>query len=244
MKTKLQKIVARFKKNLEEVETLLTFDEQIRGLCLKALKKAQKGLDASRVSNPHFSVDREIEIIERFHLDEFLKRNYRIMYNQCIVLMVSYLSSTLEDIFKAAFTEKLNSGNLGDLESEELKLTLGELLFDDLGDVFIQKKDGISFQDMKSTLRSFKDYIGTPSIERNEVINNIILAQAMRHCIVHSGCIISNKTIGQLRDAKRTVMLDIRKDQQVQFSEEEVRQVKQDMLSFVNRLSKHILEVC
>lgn len=158
--------------------------------------------------------------------------------------MISYFSSALEDIFKEAFNARLNGTDLGKLGSEEFKITLGQLQSGDIADVFVQKKDDISFQDMKSTLRSFESYIGLPHTERSEVIDNIILAQAMRHCIVHNGCIVNNKTMNQLRGAdKRTVKLGIKKDEYVQFSEEEVRQIKGDMLSFVKLLSDYVLEV-
>ena len=158
------------------------------------------------------------------------------MYNQCIVLLVSYFSSTVEDIFKEAFYARLKSGNPGNLESEEFKITVGQLLYGNISDVFVQKNSDINFQNMRSTLRSFEKYIELPEIEQDRAVHNIILAQIMRHCIVHSGCIITNQAIGRLKGAdKRTIMPAscIVENKRIWFSEEDVRQIKEDMLSFV-----------
>lgn len=245
MENKLNSIIESFEGNLGKVETLLTFDRFLQEFCLIGLRKAKKGLDSFGNQNDRFSVDNTISQIEQIRGNASMKMNYEIMHNQCIVLMVSYFSSVLEDIFKEAFRAILNSGNLGKLESEEFKITVGQLHSGDIAEVFIQKKNDISFQDMQSTIRSFRDYIGISQIERGEVVDNIILAQAMRHCIVHDGCVINNKTVRQLQNAdKRTVKPDIEKDQHVQFAEKEVRQIKEDMLTFVNLLSKTVLKVC
>ncbi len=242
MESRLKHITDSFEVNLDKIETLLIFDRVLQNLCLTGLGKAKKGLDNFGNKNDRFSVDSTITMVEKIRDNESMKPSYQVMHNQCIVLMVSYFSSALEDIFKEAFNSKLNSEELGKLESEEFKITIGQLKTGDIADVFIQKKDDVNFQDMQSTLRSFKNYIGIPNIDRNEVTDNIILAQAMRHCIVHYGCTVNNKTIGQLRGAeKRTVKTTVEKDTYVQFSEEEVRQIKADMLSFVNLLSGHVL---
>jgi len=242
MEDALKHVIASFEWNLDKIETLLSFDEVIQQFCLAGLKRAKSGLDR-HVTNPNFSVDRQIEMIERIRQNDSLKPSYQIVYNQCIVLLVSYFSSAVEDIFKKAFSAKLKSGNLGKLATEEFKISVEQLVSEEWADVFVQKKDDINFQDMKSTLRSFENYLGCPEIKRTQTINNIILAQAMRHCIVHNGCAVNSRTMNQLRDATpRTIKTDICDRTTVQFNEDEVRQVKADMLSFVRLLSKKVLE--
>ena len=52
-------------------------------------------------------------------------------------------------------------------------------------ELLIAKHD-ISFQDMQSIARTFKDYVGV-SVLRGSTMNDVIVAQAYRNAIVHAG---------------------------------------------------------
>lgn len=238
MENRLNAILNNFRTNTERIDSLLSFDELVQQICLSGLRKAKKGLERCNAQNhPSFSVDNQISLIERIRENESLVSHYQVMYNQCVVLLVSYFSSAVEDIFKETMKDRLERGSLTKIEDEEIKVTISQFKTGDIAEIFVQKKDDINFQDMRSTLRSFEEYLGFQKTERDEIIDNIILAQAMRHCIVHNGCKINSKCIRQLRDAnKRTLKTDLHDNDEIQFNEDEVHTIKMNMLDFINRL--------
>lgn len=238
MKEQLLKILANFKGNTERIKDLLAFDELVQAICLSALKKAQKGLQGREIEkHPSFRIDSLVQQIEKIRDNDSLQPHYRVMYNQCIVLLVSYFSSAVEDVFRVVLSDKISQNNLGSLKNEEIKITLEQYCEDKVVDIFLDKKD-INFQDMNSTRRSFEKYLDFEAFDRNAVMANIILAQAMRHCIVHSGCAVSRKAIAQLVEIKnRTLKANIQEYDTIQFTEEEVLKVKDDMLSFMIMLA-------
>ncbi|HZC81380.1 MAG TPA: hypothetical protein VE222_06610, partial [Nitrospiraceae bacterium] len=66
-------------------------------------------------------------------------------------------------------------------------------------ETFVRKTD-ISFQDMQSIARAFRDYVGFEPT-RNENVNDIVLGHACRHVIVHAGAVFDRKALGQVRSA-------------------------------------------
>ena len=217
----------------------MKFDEVIASFCLSALRKTDEGLKSiGRDNHPSFSVKPMIEQIERIRLHDSLQTNYEIIFNQCVVLLVSYFGSTIEDIFQEALKNKIDNKKLGKkLEDEEIKLTVGQLAYDrNIVNLFISKKD-ISFQDMQSIARAFKQYIGTDEIPRDKVVNNIILGQACRNCIVHDGSTANNKTIEQLKSAnQRDLKIDIKINEAIRFNEEEIKNIISSMMQYIDQL--------
>jgi hypothetical protein len=115
-------------------------------------------------------------------------------------------------------------------------------LRDALPELLVQSAD-ISFQDMQSIRKAFERYLGL-SIERDQVVNDIVLGQACRHVIVHSGGVADDKLIRQLRDAMpreiKTSRISV--GDSIQFSEEEVNSVAANMTKYIQKLSSQIEE--
>ena len=44
--------------------------------------------------------------------------------------LVSYFGSAIDDLFRAALQNKIHNKELGKLENEEIKLTVGQLVYD------------------------------------------------------------------------------------------------------------------
>jgi hypothetical protein len=149
------------------------------------------------------------------------------MFNQCVVLLVSYFASAVEDLFVACLSEKFN--NLKDAiadKDKDIKIPLGELLEsgfsldnESVAKLLVRKKE-ISFQDMQSIKREVEAYFKFQP-EKNEDTNNIILAQHCRHALVHYGGKANSKTIAQIKDARpRTVKQSITNGEEVNFTED------------------------
>jgi hypothetical protein len=106
-------------------------------------------------------------------------------------------------------------------------------------DLLVQAKD-ISFQDMQSIARSFKEYLDI-TIDRSEDVNDIILAQGCRHVIVHSGGEVGNRLIRQLSGAKpRKLKPILNVGESIQFSVEEVSQVAKSMLAYLEAVASQV----
>jgi hypothetical protein len=221
VRERLNQIKSNFADNVAIVEKLMKFDEAIASFCLSALRKTDDGLKSIGYDkHPSFSVKPMIKQIENIRDNDSLEHNYEIMFNQCVVLLVSYFGSAIEDLFGASLKYKIDNKELGKkLEGEEIKLTVGQLVYDkNIVDLFILKKD-ISFQDMQSISRAFVDYIGVDEIPRDKVVNNIILSTACRHGIVHDGSIANKKIMVQIKTANpRDLKEDIKFNEAIRFN--------------------------
>src|SRR5262249_15693475 len=98
-------------------------------------------------------------------------------------------------------------------------------------------KHDFGFQDMHSTMRAFRDY-ASRTLARDEIMNNIIAAQACRHVIVHAGGNVSERAVRQVSGAHpRTFRPVLTEGEKLTISRTEIDALKLDMLEFMRRLS-------
>jgi hypothetical protein len=159
----------------------------------QALKENQK------IDNPRLNGERTLKLLESIRENDSLRDRYQTIFNQAVVLLVSYFGSAVGDVFRLAIAEELAKKTNTRLLKEELRVTLLEALdaaedfTDAIPDLFVLKKD-ISFQDMQSIHRAFEDYVRI-QMERNEGVNNIIVGQACRHVIVHKASVVDDRLV-------------------------------------------------
>ncbi len=231
-----------FKGNVESVRKLVNFDDLIQKVYLDALKRAEEGLKKfGGEKHPSFSVENQIKSISNIRANKSLRPHYEVMLNQCVVLLVSYFASAVEDIFQFSLTRKIQNGQLSKLGTEEIKISLNELekidfeVLEHIGEIIVTKKD-ISFQDMQSIARAFNNYIDYEP-EKDKDVNNIILSQACRHSIVHSGGVINSKIARQISTAKpRDLKKDLKEREQLQFNADEIEIVATSMILYIDKL--------
>jgi hypothetical protein len=166
---------------------------------------------------------------------------YQAMFNQCVVLLVSYFDSALHTLFRQGVATALAAGAEVPAAEENLKISWRtvseaegdrEFLFADL---LISQHD-ISFQDMKSIGRAFKEQLKI-EIPRIPETNNVILGQAARHALVHAGGIVDPIMVRQVENAKpRTLMTKVIPESVIRFSPEEVRTLSTSMSAYVQRV--------
>ncbi|MBK6880026.1 MAG: hypothetical protein IPH91_07595 [Elusimicrobia bacterium] len=93
---------------------------------------------------------------------------------------------------------------------------------------------------MQSVSRAFKENLDI-SIERTSDVNDIILAQACRHAIVHSGAFADDQLVRQIAMAlPRTLKVDLKKNAKIQFTSEEVTKVSEMMIEYLKNLTRVI----
>ena len=106
-----------------------------------------------------------------------------------------------------------------------------------LADLLASKKD-ISFQDMQSIGRAFTAHFDI-EISRDATMNDIIVAQASRHAIVHAGGIVDRKMIGQLKNARpRQLKPNLKQDEKLEFTPAEIATAANAMRAYLDRVDE------
>jgi hypothetical protein len=229
-----------FGRNVESVHELVNFDRYVMEFAIERVEGLHRRL-AARDTNPMTNGEHALTALKNVRQNDSLRRNYAVIANQALVLLVSYFGSAVADIFRAAVPMAHAQRVSEKLRNEDLKLSLDELVRyasepESIGELFAAKKD-ISFQDMQSIVRAFDDYIDVKLL-RDVTVNNIVLGQACRHVIVHSGGVADRRCVHQLVSAKpRTLKLEIKVGDQIQFDTNELDSVAADMQSFIERLA-------
>ena len=237
--------IGTFDQNVQAVVRLMNFDRDIQDLTIGHLEKLHESLvSVQRIQNEQLNGRRTLEILRGIRSNDSLRPRYQLIFNQAVVLLVSYFGSTLSSLFRLAVARAI-AGSDKRVLSEDLTVEVAELLSrgdqiqEFLGDMLIQKKD-ISFQDMKSVGRAFKKYFGI-AIEKTDHVNNIILGQACRHAIVHDGGRANARTLRQIENATpRTLKPQIDENEQISFTPTEVEQLASDMRMYAVDLYEKI----
>ena len=116
---------------------------------------------------------------------------------------------------------------------------IGSELVDRAGELLASHRD-ISFQDMQSIGRAFRDYFNYEP-PKDECVNDIIMSQARRRVIVHSGGVVDRKMIAQVRSANpRNLKPAVREGELVQFSEGEIELVAGRMSQYLKELTNAV----
>jgi hypothetical protein len=173
--------------------------------------------------------------------NDSLRPQFETIFNQCDVLLVSYFGATTQDIFRACLPDRVSRSRDRKFLKQDLKITFADLQENDFdltirfADLFIDSRD-ISFQDMASINRAFAEFIGYDP-PRSDHVRNIVLAQACRHAIVHSGGVVDSRLVRQVSEATpRQVKSRIQEGEQIQFRPDEIEQVGASMLRYVDDL--------
>lgn len=233
--------LSTFKSNVAEVDRLINFDKEVLQVVTMTMEDLHGHLK-QKFADERLNGARALQVVKGIRNNETLRTKYQAIFNQAIVLLVSHFASALGEAFRAAVSINLESTKAENLFEEEIKLTVREMrerdwnLKGSVADLLIAKYD-FTFQDMASTVRAFKNFTNIVP-ERDEIMNNIIAAQACRHVIVHAGGRVGERTLKQVSGAKpRTLKSSLSHGEIVHFSAGEVDAVKNDMLVFVERLS-------
>lgn len=237
----MKNILKTFQGNIKRVDQLMEFDDAILSMIIRHLDKLKQLFEQQKLISPLRNVNKYLKIFKNIHRNESLRNYYETMYNQCVVLLVSYFATALEDIFKINLMEKIKKKNPGPIIDEKITLSLGDIkemdynLSEKIPDLFLAKND-LSFQDMKSVNRTFSTYFNYQH-DRNKILNNIILGQACRHIIVHSGSRITDRFKRQVKVANpRDLKKDLTGIKTIQFEPSEIKILAHSMNKYLEAL--------
>lgn len=246
MNHNLSEVEYRLENQLNSVKDLSNFDRKITDLCTNHLEKLNSRYRSAPFSttNQLYLCENTISAIKNIRTNDSLRMHYNTMHNQCIVLAVSFFTSALSDIFRYSVQRSSEIGTLP-ASNEDIKLSIKELqdlsfnLSAHVADIILKKKD-ISFQDMQSTVRVFESYLNI-KIPKDEVCNDVILAQASRHSIVHNHSLADEKFINQIRNAKpRSIKQDFKPNEPFHYTASEIEFVTFAMLLFIQNLNAQL----
>jgi hypothetical protein len=249
----LLEIEERFESQLKSIDELANFDRFVLDLCINHIETLNERLKNGppQITNQTYLAENTLSTIKTIRQNDSLRIQYQSIFNSCLVLQVSYFTSTLHDIFRQAFQRLAETNKLPEIK-DDLKLTFKELtdfsfnLTNNIGELILKKKE-ISFQDMQSICKAYKTYFDI-TIDKDQKCNTIILAQASRHAIVHALGKADEKFLRQISDAKpRDIKQNFSSNEDIKFSASELEFVKLAMLVFVQELrekfnSKYQLE--
>lgn len=243
MLNEYQQILNSFDSQINKILKISEFDRDILGQVIESLSELDERLASKGIDGSHFRPGFAISLLNSLYNHGHERARYKPIFNQSIVLLVSYFGSAIGDIFRASVSSLLqNPDNLKkNIARIELKFTLKELsilkfnLEEDVGELIIRKTD-ISFQDMQSIQRVFNDYFGI-KMDWDDAVSNIILSQACRHVIVHNSEVVDAKCMNQIRDtSNRVVQKEIKQGDTLSFTIEDIELISKSMLSYVGKL--------
>jgi len=238
-------VLAIFQAQRAGVEELLNFDRFVLDHVVGGLGEIADRLEARGRHNEATDVRNRLAVIRNIRSADSLRPRYETIFNQCVVLLVSYFGSTMGDLFRAAVTSALSLGLDVPVIDQSVQVTWRRL-----GRVDVQvpeliaealvEQQKISFQDMQSTGRAFRENLGF-DLPRDEATNDIILGQAARHVIVHAAGTVDDRMINQLRSAvPRRLKRDLVRGAAVQFDPDEVRQLATSMTDYLNDVASRV----
>ncbi len=226
--------------NIESVNRLTNFDRVVLDFSIKSIENLQNKLKR-KFENESLLATSTLKQLRLIRDHDSMRHQYKEIFNQCVVLLVSYFGSAVSEILKEYVTSNISELKDKKAFTEEFKFSPRELstydfnLRDHIGEIIISKKN-ISFQDMKSINRSFQDFLDI-SIERDSIVNDIIMGQACRHVIVHSGAIVDTKMMKNVSDANpRSLKPIIKVNSKVQFEPAELDILIMSMKNYVESL--------
>lgn len=199
--------------NQNQVKELIGFDRLILDHCIQAILNLQARLVANERVQLSSRLLPETTIIElrSIRKHDSMRPQYAHMYNQCLVLSVSYFISALRSVFVRAVDHACCCcPELLLASKEDIRFTFEELrerefnLTDHLGELIVLKKD-LSFQNMQHALKAFKDFLGV-EIETNPELDTVIYGLAARHVIVHNLAKVDERFMALVKHAPQRKM--------------------------------------
>jgi len=228
-----------FSRQCAGVLELLEFDDVLVEHLVGGLEWIVGELESRSQRTLATSVGNRLRVLKNVRTTQSLRPRYETIYNQCVVLLVSYFDATMSDLFKVAVSNALKANAVVPARKRSVQLNWQSLNQPDSPvEVLIAERiveeDDISFQDMQSTRRAFNKELGI-DLARDEHTNDIILGQACRHVMAHAGGRVDDRLMNQISGAnpRRLKSAPFVRGEYVAFNPEEVRSLSESMLLFV-----------
>lgn len=243
MENKFRTILDTFQANVNAIKELMVFDRFILDVAIKILEDRIELLKTRhKFDNPNLTGENAIMALKNVRGHGSLKDKYEMMYNQCVVLLVAHFGSTIKELFRAYIDFMLTLNPPGPIGDQQIKISLAELQVIraectlSLGQYWLDHRE-ISVQDMQSISRFMREYVGCAP-EWDDCVNDIILAQAARHLIVHTDGKVNEQFLRQIGNvnAKSTAQT-YALGEPILFEPHEVSRISDHMTEYLGKIS-------
>lgn len=248
MKEELQKINENFEKQIDSVTELIQFDKQILDLCIQHLNTLNDRLKngAPKINNPYYLADNTVKALESIEKNKSFTKHYSTIYNQCLVLLVSHFTLSIERIFSEVLKHQYSNDKLSKKAKNQIILNLDEIDEVNQNPNLLKKllvaKKKLTFQNISNVIKSFENYLGI-KIDKDQKLDDIRFAFECRHLIVHSVSKTDEKFIKNCQSIKnRNIKKAVYLNEEVRFTKSELEFVKFSMLLFIQELTEKLAE--
>lgn len=234
--------VEAFRLNAAAVDRLLDFDRVILEVAVSGLRDLEQQLDSRHLHSAVPLVRNRATLLENLKATDSLRPQYEAIFNQCVVLLVSYFTSAQHTLFRDAVVAALSLNADVPATSEEVKMAWRTVVQaeTDQEEMFAESliaQHDISFQDMQSVCRAFDKHLQI-KVEKTLDVNDIILGHAARHVIAHAAGVVDRKMINQVKGAiPRRLRETLVEGEGIRFSTEEVRSLATSMGNHLSGLT-------
>ena len=146
----------------------MNFDNVILDFCIQHIESLDEQIrnnEEIKITNVVFLPEKTLKQLKQIKKNNSFRNMYESIFNQSLVLLVSYFTTAVKELFGSTiqyFAEN-NNGHFESIKSD-IKFSIQELsnynfnLTSEIGNLIIGKNN-ISFQDMQSISREFKQYL-------------------------------------------------------------------------------------
>lgn len=206
MNTELTANILQARENLErrlsDIGKISEINELIMLVVEKNLESIKQDLESiGRGGGTMKKIDHALAILATTTSNPQVMDLKKIIREQIIVLYMGSLESFLSDAIRIVGNTK---PNFFKFKSENENITFNQAMLQNnftLGDAILEHIENkkYSFQDLKSTLDVFENYLDI-SLDVDEYKDQLILMAASRHIIVHNSSVIDRRFLKQIRD--------------------------------------------
>jgi len=228
--------VEKFRKNLENIEQLISTPNMIKDLALGMLNKIN-------ISELRYSNRKTIEnlILSLKNISQTsIGKSYKIIYNQVCILAVSALSAVIEEYFVDTIKSSYSYVSL----PEQIRVSLVEIqkeygfdIKNNLGKIILKKDNTINFQDLQSIVRTFENYFSRTVNLDSKVKESVIFYQQCRHVLVHKNGIVDDEFLNRTKSLTVRKFKRYKKRDKIQLDLEDWKQIKNSFISLVQSLT-------
>ncbi len=234
MRRPIDDVHKAFVSNLEKTVKI----SELYDLIIEVAAKSIKSLGLLRSKMGGDAGKNQIDMLSKLKDNPQIKEVLPVVSGQQVVLFVSSFESYLKELAKLigddhigliAWPEK-SSGKIDLTVLSGRSVTMGDLV------LAILEQHDINFQDLKSTKRFFEEYIGINLEIDEQYEQNIILAAAIRHSIVHSGGIADDKFVKQIRNLPDSVRKRYKHNRSIEIDGLDISTFRDSFINFSQAL--------
>jgi len=208
---KIKEVQKRFQENLKQIKSMVNVGSEMEEILLvlfcqfdnnfkEAIKDTGKGFTPLK-----HKLDGMMNIIKTIKGHPSLQKNYEIVYNQALVLIIANFESFMNDLFKNIINHHLYLIKWPEKKKIAIDTSLLEFSSSpNIGNLFVRSLEGENnFQDLGSTLRFLEKYleIDTKFLKQDKK-DLIVFYQAVRHVIIHNSSKIDDVFLRQVKNTK------------------------------------------